>query len=95
MHPFGNHSLINVAHVNDTNTNTNAGGTSQEMPCGMFIRRKSEENFTREYPLPYSAASTEWLANIEYTQHIQIDHARNVGEYRIGPKRMPVDGFCR
>ena len=53
------------------------GGSSQDMPCGMFVRRKSEDNFTREYPLPYSAVSTEWLANLEHTLGIEIEHARN------------------
>ena len=66
-----------------------SGGTSQEMPCGMFIRRRGEENFTKEYPLPQSAVSTEWLAHLEYTLNIEIEHARNVGESRIGTKRGP------
>ena len=65
------------------------------MPCGIFIRRRSEDNFTREYPLPQSAVSTEWLANLEHTQNIEIEHARNMGEYRVGSRRIPVDGYCR
>lgn len=72
-----------------------SGGTSQEMPCGMFIRRRSEENFKKEYPLPHSAVSTEWLAHVENTQNVEIQHARNLGEYRVGTKRIPVDGYCR
>ena len=64
------------------------------MPCGLFIRRRCEENFTREYPVPTSAVATEWLANLEHTLDISIQHARNVGEYRVGTKSIPVDGFC-
>ena len=65
------------------------------MPCGMFIRRRAEENFTREYPTPNSAAATEWLANLEHSLDIEIQHARNFGEHKIGPKQIPVDGFCQ
>ena len=64
------------------------------MPCGMFIKRKAENNFIKEYPSPISQASTEWLATIEHTENIEIVHARNQGEFRVGTKRLPVDGFC-
>ena len=56
------------------------------MPCGIFNRGRSEDNFSREYLLPHSAVSTERLANLEHTQNIEIEHARNMGEYRIGSR---------
>ena len=65
------------------------------MPCGMFIRRKAERNFVKEYPTPISSVSTEWLANIEFTENKYIQHARNGGEFRVGQKQIPVDGFCQ
>ena len=64
------------------------------MPCGMFIRRKAEDNFTRQYPHPLSQVSTEWLATVEHTEDIVIQHARNKGEFRVGAKQIPVDGYC-
>ena len=65
------------------------------MPCGMYIRRKCEENFIKQYPTPISAISTEWLAHIEERDNVDIHHARNGSEVRIGAKNIPVDGFCR
>ena len=68
---------------------------AQEMPCGMYIRRRREENFTKQYPTPISSVSTEWLAYIEDRDGIEIQHARNGPELRIGVKKIPVDGFCQ
>ena len=65
------------------------------MPTGIYIRRKAENNFVKEYPFPLSAISTEWLAYIEDKRSIDIQHARNGGEYPVGPKRIAVDGFFR
>ncbi len=64
------------------------------MPCGFYLRRKAEDNFTKTYPGPLSFVSTEWLSNVEHDEGIRIQHARNGGEKRVGPKQIPVDGFC-
>lgn len=64
------------------------------MPTGLYIRRKREENFVKEYPTPISSKATEWLANIEHTEDIHIQHARNGAEYQVGIKKIPVDGYC-
>lgn len=65
------------------------------MATGMYIRRRAEESFKKEYPSPISCAATEWLADVEHRENVQIEHARNVGEYKVGPRRRAVDGFCR
>lgn len=65
------------------------------MPTGIYIRRKKEENFIKEYPSPMSYIATEWLANIECTENINIQHARNGKEFRVGTKKIPVDGYCQ
>lgn len=65
------------------------------MPCGMFIRRRAENNFTKEYPGPFSFVATEWLANIEHEEGIEIQHARNMGEYKVGIRQISVDGYCQ
>ena len=64
------------------------------MPTGIYIRRKSDMNFIREYMTTLSFVATEWLAHTEVEQSIRIMHARNGGEYRVGPKQVAVDGFC-
>lgn len=65
------------------------------MPTGMYIRRRHDNSFKREYPLPISGVCIEWLAHVASTANIDIQHARNKGEFRVGPRRIPVDGFCR
>ena len=64
------------------------------MPTGMYIRRKADQNFIKEYPTPLSAAATDWLANLEHSLGIDIQHARNGPEFKVGEKKIPVDGFC-
>ena len=65
------------------------------MATGMYVRRQAEDNFRRQYPGPLSFVATEWLANVENDENIVIQHARNKGEYRVGVRRIPVDGYCR
>ena len=68
------------------------GCMAEKMPCGMFIRRR-EPAFEREYPTKFSRVSTEWLTWCEDDLGIKILHARNSGEVKIGPQKIPVDGF--
>ena len=62
------------------------------MPCGMPLRRKAPD-FIVQYPTPISKAAGEWLSWLEQRQGLNIQHARNGGEVRLGPKKIPVDGF--
>ena len=76
---------------------------SEDMPCGMFIRRRASKTidgvlrsdlpFIREYPGVFSKAATDWLAWVETTEGVSIKHARNGGEYRVTTKIF-VDGYC-
>ena len=68
---------------------------SLEMPTSIFIRRREENRYKKEYPLPLSAVSTEWLSYIEQEDNINIQHVRNGGEYKIGSKKISVDGYCK
>ncbi len=65
------------------------------MPTGMFVRRRRDKNFIKEYPTPISNKSTAWLANLEVERNINLQHARNNKEYRIGSKLLAVDGYCQ
>ena len=67
----------------------------QEMPCGLFIRRRDENGFRKEYPQPLSAEASYWLAYLEHSQQLEIQHNRNGVEHQSGPKKIPVDGYCR
>ena len=65
------------------------------MPCGMFLRRQQEDLFEKKYPKPHSAACSEWMGYLETTRGIDIQHARNGTEFRVGSRKIPVDGYCR
>ena len=66
----------------------------QPMPCGMFIRRKCEKLFERTYPKPHSGECNEWMSYLE-SSGLNIQHARNAAEYKVGSRGIPVDGYCR
>ena len=68
---------------------------AEDMPTGMFIRRQGVKGFTKEYPTNNSYPSTQWLAFIESKEGVKIQHARNSSEFKVGDKKVPVDGFCR
>ena len=86
--------LTSFLHIADANA-LYLWCTAQEMPCGLYIRRKAEDNFVKEYASPISSVATEWLANEEHRNNITIEHARNRGEFKVGARRIPVDGFHR
>ena len=65
------------------------------MPTGLYIRRRRDNNFKKTYPTPISAIATEWLATLEADLDIHIQHARNGPEFRVGPRKIPVDGFVK
>ena len=41
-----------------------------------------------------SKVCSDWLSNTEHEEGISIKHARNSGEFRVGPKQIYVDGYC-
>lgn len=61
----------------------------------MYLRRRREMLFTKEYPTPISQEANEWLAYVEESQNIDLIFSRNSTEYRVGNKQRAVDGFCR
>ena len=68
---------------------------AEESPCGMYIRRKAEDGFVKQYPSKHSYTATQWLAYLESENDMDIQHARNKGEYRVGDKKIAVDGFSK
>ena len=71
-----------------------SGCLAEYMPTGLYLRRKLEDGYIKKYPTSSSFKATEWLANIEHTQKINIQHARNGAEHRVGTRNIPVDGYC-
>ncbi|ELT89959.1 hypothetical protein CAPTEDRAFT_198375 [Capitella teleta] len=67
----------------------------QEMPTGYYAVRRASNNFRRETRMYYSKVCAEWLDYLSVLNKITIDHYLNTGyEKRIGPRRLPVDGWC-
>ncbi|XP_066278985.1 uncharacterized protein [Branchiostoma lanceolatum] len=66
----------------------------QDMPTGCYIRRRAEEGFKREYSQRVGRMATQWLEWVGYQQGKVIRHKFNNTEKRIGPRQLPVDGFC-
>jgi hypothetical protein len=61
----------------------------------MYLRRRAEYGFVKEYPSNQSYAATHWLSFVEDNDGIHIQHARNGAEKQIGEKKLFVDGFCK
>ena len=36
----------------------------------------------------------QWLEWVAADKQVQIQHKYNGGEVRIGPRQLPVDGYC-
>ncbi|XP_066285616.1 uncharacterized protein [Branchiostoma lanceolatum] len=66
----------------------------QGMPTGCYIRRRAEEDFKREYSQRVGRMATQWLEWVGYQHGNVIRHKFNNTEKRIGPRQLPVDGFC-
>ena len=65
----------------------------QEMPTSMFIRRRQETGFTKEYPTINSNVAIEWLEYVATSENTYIAHARNSGEEVIA--KYHVDGYSK
>ena len=66
----------------------------EPMPTGDYTRRLEEKNFKKERKST-SRTAIEWLEWESYQRDIHIRHNGNNSEKRIGPRQLPVDGFCK
>ncbi|KAI8516762.1 hypothetical protein Bbelb_053430 [Branchiostoma belcheri] len=67
----------------------------QDMPSGHYIRRQAETGFKPEDSAPARGRmATEWLDWVAQERDLAIRHQFNSTEKRVGPRRIPVDGFC-
>ena len=67
---------------------------AQNMPLGYFMRYKQEEGYHPKTPHKFGLASYQWLSWVAATEGKFIEHGFNVGEHRLTPRNLPVDGFC-
>ena len=67
--------------------------TMQDMPTGDYTCRLEETGFKKERKSK-SRVAFEWLEWEAYQRNINIHHNGNGREKRIGPKWLPVEGFC-
>ena len=64
------------------------------MPTGDYTRRLEQNGFKKERK-SNSRVALEWLEWEAYNRDIRIRHNGNNTEKRLGPQRLPVDGFCQ
>ena len=67
----------------------------QDMPTGWFVRRRADNDFKPEKSHRQSRSATEWLEWVMTREGIEIRHAFNGKEKRIGQRGLPVDGWCK
>ncbi len=67
----------------------------QPMPTGPYIVRSDKDNFKPSHAYSHGESAVEWLDWVAKTDNISIQHQFNHQEKRIGPRQIPVDGFCR
>jgi len=63
------------------------------MPTGHFIRYQSED-FKPPICHRTGLLAMQWLEWAAADNQVQIQHKYNGGEVRIGPRQLPVDGYC-
>jgi len=64
------------------------------MPTGHFIRYQSESDFKPSICHRTGLLAMQWLEWVAADKQVQIQHTYNGGEVRIGPRQLPVDGYC-
>ena len=67
----------------------------QGMPTSYFIRYKETNNFKPVVSHKYGHLAREWLEWLIFSENISIKHMFNGKEKRLGPRQLPVDGFCQ
>ena len=64
------------------------------MLSGMPLTRKAENGFKAERINRRDKLALEWLEQTAKATGENIKHQCNSGEFRVGPKQLPVDGYC-
>ena len=70
------------------------GALKRAMPTGHFIRYQSEKDFKPSICHRTELLAMQWLEWVAADKQVQIQHKLNGGEVRIGPRQLPVDGYC-
>ena len=58
------------------------------------MRYKEEERYQPKTPHKFGLVSDQWLSWVAATEGKFIQHSFNIGERRLTPRNLPVDGFC-
>ncbi|RWZ87297.1 MAG: hypothetical protein EO766_12290 [Hydrotalea sp. AMD] len=73
-------------HISDELGLDNTGST-----VGKWLYR---HNIPIRHNVGFSQKCIHWLSNIAQIENIEIQHAGNIGEYKISGTRYKVDGYC-
>ena len=67
----------------------------QDMPTSYFIQCKETNNFKAVVSHKYGHLARELLEWLIFSQNISIKHMFNGKKKRLGPRLLPVNGFCQ
>lgn len=67
----------------------------QDMPTGWYVRRRADNEFRPETSHRQSRVAVEWLEWTMVTERIDIRHAFNGKEKKLGRRQLAVDGWCK
>jgi len=70
------------------------GALKLAMPTGHFIRYQTEKDLKPSICHRTGLLAMQWLEWVAADKQVQIQHKFNGSELRIGPRQLPVDGYC-
>ncbi|MGI0076026.1 MAG: DUF7487 domain-containing protein [Nitrosopumilaceae archaeon] len=103
-YPWQKHMITNLPFLNHYAWLTNEHHIKQksltQIGDELGIDATTVGNYLKKYSIEirqygFSNKSILWLETIMKEQDIFIQHAQNIGEYRIPGTRLHVDGYCR
>ena len=65
----------------------------RDLPSGVYVRRRRENNFRIEKRYTKGQLATEWIEYIAHENNTSFLHQFNGKEKRVGGRNLPVDGF--
>jgi len=66
----------------------------RDMPTGIYVRRRRENEFKLEKRYTHGQLATEWIKCKEKEMQVEFQHMFNGVEKRVGGKNIPVDGYA-
>jgi len=93
-HEFGENAKLCKKILGYDANSLYLGALKRAMPTGHFIRYQSEKDFKPFICHRTGLLAMQWFEWVAADKQVQIQHKFIGGEVRIGPRQLPVDGYC-